>query len=137
MADVVRSDCPQKEYHGNPFRYCPCGWAEEPQRSVFDGSDTAPTDLASAVYQTVGAGSMCWEHPEGAGTFLSDKAKKHADDLIAWVNEHYQPRQEEAIICPACARMSATPLNYPQHPSTKDHWRCGLCGHIFEAKEHD
>lgn len=21
-------DCPQKEIHGNPFRYCSCGWVE-------------------------------------------------------------------------------------------------------------
>lgn len=21
-------DCPDRESHGNPFRYCPCGWIE-------------------------------------------------------------------------------------------------------------
>lgn len=22
------SDCPDRKYHGNPFRYCSCGWIE-------------------------------------------------------------------------------------------------------------
>lgn len=25
-------DCPQAEVHGNPFRYCSCGWSESRQR---------------------------------------------------------------------------------------------------------
>lgn len=23
------SECPEAQYHGNPLRYCPCGWMEE------------------------------------------------------------------------------------------------------------
>lgn len=22
------NECPERQYHGNPFRYCSCGWAE-------------------------------------------------------------------------------------------------------------
>lgn len=29
VAEVPGSpDCPNRQYHGNPFRYCACGWAE-------------------------------------------------------------------------------------------------------------
>lgn len=38
MTDLPEGDsfneiCPEAQYHGNPFRYCPvrgCGWVEEP-----------------------------------------------------------------------------------------------------------
>ena len=26
---MSNADCPNPETHGNPFRYCPCGWIEE------------------------------------------------------------------------------------------------------------
>jgi hypothetical protein len=26
------ADCPQSQYHGNPFRYCACGWSEAAHR---------------------------------------------------------------------------------------------------------
>lgn len=28
---MTYEDCPQAKYHGNPFRYCACGWMEEPE----------------------------------------------------------------------------------------------------------
>jgi hypothetical protein len=34
MTDLPQGDpfnaiCPDAQYHGNPFRYCPCGWMED------------------------------------------------------------------------------------------------------------
>jgi hypothetical protein len=26
---MAQQECPQAAFHGNPFRYCPCGWVEE------------------------------------------------------------------------------------------------------------
>ena len=43
-----------------------------------DGSLT----LASAVFQALGAASVCWEKPEGAGIFDSTRAREIGDALI-------------------------------------------------------
>jgi hypothetical protein len=61
--------------------------------TVFDGTSSAPTDLDSAVFQSIGAAAVCWENIEEAGNFLQDKALGHARDLIVWINEHYIPKE--------------------------------------------
>lgn len=38
MTDLPKGDpfnaiCPDAQHHGNPFRYCACGWMEEPPPS--------------------------------------------------------------------------------------------------------
>lgn len=45
------------------------------------------TDLEEAVYQTVGAASMCWEHVEKAGEFKSDRAREIGRELIDWLTD--------------------------------------------------
>jgi hypothetical protein len=42
-------------------------------------------DLASAVFQALGAASVCWEFPEKAGIFDSTRAKAIGDGLLAWI----------------------------------------------------
>jgi len=61
--------------------------------TVFDGTSSAPTDLDSAVFQSIGAAAVCWENIEDAGIFLQDKALGHARDLTVWINEHYIPKE--------------------------------------------
>ena len=39
-------------------------------------------NLKSIVMQAIGQASMCWEFPERAGVFQSDKAIKVAEKLI-------------------------------------------------------
>jgi hypothetical protein len=43
------------------------------------------TTLEEAVFQAVGAASMAWENPAGAGVFDSDRAKAVGEELLAWV----------------------------------------------------
>lgn len=38
--------------------------------------------VETAIYQALGAASVCWEHPEKAGIFDSDRAKFVGEQLI-------------------------------------------------------
>jgi hypothetical protein len=55
----------------------------------FDFSDVH--DLHNAVYQSIGAASVCWENPGGAGVFDSTRAAALGEGLIAWLVEHGFP----------------------------------------------
>ena len=46
-------------------------------------------DLRQAVYQAVGAASVCWESMAGTGVFSTTKACEVADALLQYVNERY------------------------------------------------
>jgi hypothetical protein len=61
--------------------------------ALFDEKNP-PENLSSAVHQAVGAASMCWENPGGAGQFLSNNATAVARDLIAYIETHYLPKGE-------------------------------------------
>lgn len=41
-----------------------------------------------AVQRAVGAASMCWEHPGGAGVFDTDRAAHIARTLVSWLRRH-------------------------------------------------
>lgn len=56
----------------------------------FDFSDVH--DLHNAVYQSIGAASVCWENPGGAGVFDSTRAAALGEGLIAWLVEHGFPQ---------------------------------------------
>jgi hypothetical protein len=45
---------------------------------------TAPTteNLEEAVFQALGAASVCWESMEGTGVFQSDRAKQIGEELL-------------------------------------------------------
>jgi hypothetical protein len=45
----------------------------------------APLTLEEAVYQAIGAASMCWEDVAKAGVFDSTRAKEIGDDLLVKV----------------------------------------------------
>lgn len=47
-----------------------------------------PRDLEEAVGQAIGAGSVCWEDPGGAGVFQSDRASQIVDELVEWIRNH-------------------------------------------------
>ena len=46
--------------------------------------DGEPLSLESAVFQALGAASMCWV-PLPNGVFDSDRAKDIGDKLVAWL----------------------------------------------------
>lgn len=54
---------------------------EEPK---FDFSNLT---LEEAVFQALGAASMCWENMEGGGIFESDKAKVIGEALMARIRQ--------------------------------------------------
>lgn len=68
--------------------------------------------LEQAIQQAVGAASMCWATPEGAGLFQEDRARAIADDLIAGLREG---RWTET---PPSGRPETIkdPAEHPDHP---------------------
>lgn len=61
--------------------------AEEKPERIFDW--TTDTDIETAVFEALGAASVCWGNLEGAGIFDSTRAKQIADELI----EYFQSKQ--------------------------------------------
>ena len=53
---------------------------------------SAVTDVKAAVFQTIGAASVCWEDPGGAGVFDSTRAAALGEGLVAWLEDHYGSR---------------------------------------------
>lgn len=43
---------------------------------------TEETTLQEAVYLALGAASVCWEHPGGAGLFLSTECAAIGEELV-------------------------------------------------------
>lgn len=56
-------------------------------------TDAKTVDLHQAVFQALGAASVCWDTPEAAGTFHSDRAREIGDALIAYINQNYYHRR--------------------------------------------
>lgn len=54
---------------------------------------TKPKNLHEAVYQAIGAASMCWEDVAKAGVFDSTQAAIIGADLIKWVEEWHRSEQ--------------------------------------------
>lgn len=69
------SDCPNPEYHGNPFRYCSCGWMEEPE-SVVDHIVAESPRLQAGT-----AAAERWLHDHGLHGYMA--ASLAADVLSA------------------------------------------------------
>jgi len=45
--------------------------------------------LEGAVYQALGAASVCWEHPGAAGTFDPEQAREIGDVLLAFIRDRF------------------------------------------------
>lgn len=50
-------------------------------------------DLEQAVGLTIGAASVCWENMNGTGVFESDRAKELLDQLVDYIERHYEKRE--------------------------------------------
>lgn len=72
------------------------GWIPGPgiefHKQLRDEKISATHDLNAAlvpiVFEAIGAASMCWEKPEGAGTFQDQKAAEIAKSLIDFIVEN-------------------------------------------------
>lgn len=49
-------------------------------------------ELVTAIYEAIGAASMCWESPEKAGVFRSEKASEIARNLGRIIAENTTPK---------------------------------------------
>lgn len=110
----------------------------EPHYGVID-FDAEADGIEQAVFLALGAASTCWDDISSAGVFDSTRAKAIGDDLVRYVRENtirIMNEAEERIVCPSCGQKTATAVNFPMHPTSKDSWRCGNCGVLFTAKEH-
>lgn len=65
---------------------------------LFKGTKYDPQDLESVVFTALGAASVCWDGMEGTGEFQSGRAKEIGDDVINWINEHYDKKNEDGSI---------------------------------------
>lgn len=61
---------------------------------TMSGSQSEMNNLKALVYEAIGEGSMCWEKPEGAGTFDSEAADRVAANLFGKIRDsilyHYE-----------------------------------------------
>ena len=53
------------------------------QPFAFQPEQDGTLAVESAVFQAIGAASVCWENMEGTGIFESDRAKKIAEALLS------------------------------------------------------
>lgn len=51
-------------------------------------SQSPDEQLARAVFQAIGAASMCWDDIHSAGVFQSDVARSIGDGLLEFIREH-------------------------------------------------
>lgn len=49
-------------------------------------------DIESAVFQALGAASVCWENMSGTGVFNSDRAKLIGDTLVMEISDQLEAR---------------------------------------------
>jgi hypothetical protein len=47
------------------------------------------TELQTRVYRAMGAASMCWDPRPGNQVFMSDEAKRVAEDLLQYLAEYH------------------------------------------------
>ena len=59
--------------------------AWSPQFDSFWSNQGAHERLTSAVFQALGAASVCWDSPEAAGTFNSERARDVGNGLIEFL----------------------------------------------------
>lgn len=59
---------------------------------------SASEQLATKVYESIGAATTCWENLEGTGVFDDARAKKIGDELLAYINDTTTVRQTEPLL---------------------------------------
>jgi hypothetical protein len=59
-----------------------------PPYQVLDFDEQPPENRDEAIHRALGAASVCWETPEGAGVFDAERAHQIALDLADWLQRH-------------------------------------------------
>ena len=59
-----------------------------PYKPLFKDKDSLT--LPEVVFQVIGAASVCWNGVEKAGLFQSDRAGAYGNELIDWIEDHYE-----------------------------------------------
>lgn len=54
--------------------------------------------IETAVFQAIGAASVCWESMSGTGVFDSDRAKQIGERLLEVIAEQQQPTVDERLL---------------------------------------
>ena len=52
---------------------------------IFPEWDPETTSVETAVFEALGAVSVCWETPEGAGVFNSTRARQIGEELMTFL----------------------------------------------------
>jgi hypothetical protein len=103
----------------------------EDQVSILE-IDTADTDparqLRQAVFQALGAASMCWESPGAAGVFKSELATVIGDELVAFI-EGQRPTPAPSPSGWVLEHTGAANRNHPRVVAT----RAGHEALLFQA----
>lgn len=84
---------------------------------------------AAAIYQAIGAGSVCWEDMSGTGVFQDDRATAIAEGLLAWLDEDERHRHPAGELERLQAKLDAEPAEEwsfdkaVNHPGPWQRWR--------------
>jgi hypothetical protein len=63
------------------------------KKPIFDWNITTPVERV--IGEAIGAASSCWEHPERAGIYDSERASQIADELMTILKQKLWIVQEE------------------------------------------
>lgn len=58
------------------------------------GANWDPPTVQEAVGQAIGRASVCWDNMRGAGVFQDQDARRVSEELVAWIETHYEPKKE-------------------------------------------
>lgn len=61
---------------------------------LFTGDKNDPTTLKAVLGVGCGAVSVCWSDVDKAGDFQSDIASVVLDEMLSWIEEHYELKDE-------------------------------------------
>ena len=56
-----------------------------------------PEDLNQAVFMSIGAASVCWESMSGTGVFDDQRARQVGEELVAYIEDHFNPKTPDEI----------------------------------------
>ena len=83
------------------------------------------TEVREAVGNALGAASMCWEHPEAAGEFLSDRAVQILEELMDLIDRGRASMTTPHDLCGSRAPDGCCTCDLPPHQQPTHLCHCG------------
>jgi len=65
---------------------------------TFTNRQDEPLTIETAVFEAIGAASVCWESMEGTGTFQDGRAKEIAETLLALIHDRTGVEKREVTM---------------------------------------